>query len=173
MGCFMKYHLSTLLLAMVIVALGLGWYLDHHDPKRTEIVGTWYYPYKSLPYGQVGYHTTLTINEDGTFRKTEMGREGSEIYEGTYRMEKDGSIFFHVTKKTVKSDFHKIAVELSKQMNLPAPPDHSPVTLHMQFKIRCAVDKSGFLLLDNQSFQFGEQKDECKISWDRSYERSK
>ncbi len=168
----MRFHLSTLLLAMVIVALGLGWYLDHNDPRRTEIVGTWHFPYKSLPYGQMGYYTMLTIYEDGTFTKEEIFRSHSDTYEGTYHVEKDGIINFHVVKKTIKTDLDEHFSEIYKKMNQDPPPKRLPITLDVNYELRCAVDKAGFLLLENLSFHFDEDS-ECKIRWNGSLERSK
>jgi hypothetical protein len=167
----MKYHLSTLLLAMVIVALGLGWFLDHYNRNRTEIVGTWHYPYQSSPKGISGYYTSLTIGEDGSFNKIEGHRFESETYTGTYRVEKEGIILFHVTKKTSKMDREELWTQIYKARG-EEPPNRGPIELNVYYKTRCAVDKAGFLLLDNQGLPFDEDSD-CKIRWNNSFERSK
>ena len=63
----LKYRLSTALLLTTIVAISLGWWIDHTSRNRRDIVGTWYYP--TGDFIQLGYTTTLEIRADGTFTK--------------------------------------------------------------------------------------------------------
>lgn len=170
----MKFHLSTLLLAMVIVALGLGWYLDHNNPRRTNIVGSW----RTARFSGylISYFTNLEIREDGTFSKSQSDRRATEVYEGTYQTLRDGTVVFHVTlKKTFHPYWHKDNdIESSKQ-----------VTLDHKFKLHCAIDPSGLLLMssDHESDNLWgsnntglpyplDKNQDCKIIWESLYRRS-
>ena len=132
---------------MVIVALGLGWYLDHNDPRRTEIVGTWH----AQPSGEMGYSTTLEIYPDGTFEKTAILRMHQEIYSGTYHLEKNGVITFHAILITTKNDLLPGLNQILKQQNQHEITEDPPVAMDATYSILCAVDKNQHLLLHCQS----------------------
>jgi len=150
----MKFHLSTMLLAMVIVALGLGWYLDHHDPRRTEIVGTWHFPYPNSMHQTHDAMVTLELRDDGTFRKRHHGPFHDYAYEGRYNRNAESLMTFHITS-------------LVTQPKQTKPQD-------TKYYARCALDPAGYLLVEIQQWEIGvDDSGHTNNITAESYERSK
>lgn len=165
-----------MLLAIVIVALGLRWYLEHNDPRRTELVGTWKCPFDSYSPVGWGYTTELKIHGDGTFEKIAILRLHREIYSGTYHFEKDCVLTFHATKKTTLNDLLPGLNKMYRERNEPELTDDPPVEIDATYSIMAAVDKSRHLLLEC----LREKRDlvpkgpmEFNLRWEHAYERIK
>ena len=90
----MRFHLSSFLLLIALVALVTAWYIDHHRHQSDDIVGVWYYPTSDNAFTKG--HETLTINADGTYTLEDVG---FATYSGTYRLAGNGTALFHVTSK--------------------------------------------------------------------------
>ena len=132
----MKYRLSTALLLVTVVAISLAWYVDHFNRDRDEIVGTWLYP--TPDFHLSGYRTTLEIRANGSFTKVQYGRSGCTTYDGNYSVNENGTITFQLSKRNHESPIFELF------------PDYKPEaeTLDAWFRCRCAIDKSGHLLID-------------------------
>ena len=133
----LKYRLSTALLLTTIVAISLGWWIDHTSRNRRDIVGTWYYP--TGDFIQLGYTTTLEIRADGTFTKKQKYRTGSSTYDGTYSTNENGTVTFNVHKRINDSLIGEML------------PDFKPTITEFDaaFRCRCGVDKTGYLIIDD------------------------
>ena len=148
----MKFHLSTLLLALVIVALGLGWYLEYQHRHQREIVGTWHFPYPGSEHHSHDANVTLTLHNDGTFRKRFHGPFHDYSYTGTYNSTPEGLVTFHITSDQPNSKPHD-----------------------SKYYARWAIDQGGYLLIEIQRWDIGEN-DAGSFSTEitgESYERSK
>jgi hypothetical protein len=151
-----KYRLSTLLLLIVIAALALGWYVDHRDRSRRDIIGTWHYP--TPEQNLLGYVSSLEIRADGTFTKHQMGRFGSDAFEGKYCVDKSGRIAFHILSKTERTDFDDLLKTAPKTK-----------ALDVEMWCRCAVDKSGYLILDMHGFSNPIDNGNTGIHWEGTF----
>jgi hypothetical protein len=157
----MKYQLSTLLLLILVAAVSLGWYVDHVDRNRRDIIGTWHYP--TPDFTVVGYGTSLVIRPDGTFTKTQSGRSSTETFDGTYSVDKEGRVVFHVESKLVQTDLDAIL-----------PEERDPERLDSAYELRCAVDKSGYLIVadvDSIRRKLEGTNGESGIRWERTFKR--
>ena len=94
----MRFRMSTVFLFTLTPAILLGWCVERASRHRRDIVGTWYYPTNDLTV--LGYTSLLEIRWDGTFTKIQGYRTSRETFKGTYTVEDDGRITFHVTSKT-------------------------------------------------------------------------
>jgi hypothetical protein len=163
----MRFQLSTLLLAMLIVALGLGWYLDHNDPRRTEIVGTW----RGIHNGKGGISTTLEIKEDGTFNQVQRDLVQTETYEGTYFYAPSGVVTFHIKVKNMKLITDDLYKRVAKENNLPDPTVREPLRLSVPCDTRCAVDRTGVLVISVVDCRSDDPNDKyCNLKWE-TYKR--
>lgn len=169
----MKFHLSTLLLAMVIVALGLGWYLEYQHRHQRELVGEW--DTCTFSGYVINSMTMLELRSDGTFRQTQRSRHSAEVYEGTYRLDKEGRIVFHVTRKDLMEP------RWPSKIDDQEPQERVP--LDQEYTLHWAIDRAGWLLMsagpeslwDNSPRQLPypvDEKQECNIRWQTSYTRS-
>jgi hypothetical protein len=127
--------------------VSLGWFVDHQNRIRRDIVGSWYYP---TPDVQVlGYSTTLDIRLDGTFTKTQVISEFAWKYDGTYTTNNDGTVTFHVAKRT---------------MTCGPPHNQTIAQFNHSFRCRCGVDRTGYLVIDDYgSAPFGKN---TRIQWE-------
>ncbi|MGC4006216.1 MAG: hypothetical protein QM811_25115 [Pirellulales bacterium] len=152
----MKFRLSTLFLLTLLIAVGVGWYVDHTNRRRNDIVGTWSAPTRDgSRYGftRTGYYSSLEIKNDGTFIKTQSGRWQSDVYTGTYECLDDGIVVFRV---------------LSKQIVLEHPLGEASKaeTIDREYPCRCAVDRGGHLLINKIPTANMLDNDEIKIRWE-------
>ena len=152
-----KFRLSTSLLIVAVVAIALGWYLDHNS--SVWLTGTWVGP--STPnLLQLGYSTSLEIRENGTFTKVQRFGASTNTFTGNYSILDDGLVKFHATK-------------LGYSSCSDGEPQESSIA--RTFLCRCAIDKSGILVIyqcsatleigedPNIPFKFGPYSD---ISWE-------
>lgn len=137
-----KFRLSTLLLLVTLCAVLFAWYADHYSYLRSDIVGTWRYPTRDRVL--LGYVTTLQINRDGTFTKYQQHRGFFEEYAGTYTSNKSGTVAFHVNQKTSGFTLLSKTKELPAEFKLLEPKVSS---VNVTFECRCAIDKTGHLVL--------------------------
>lgn len=149
----MKFRISTILLTIALLAVGMAWYVER-TRHRMDLHGTWYYPTKGR--GLYGYTSMLEIKPDGTFTKTQGSRTLVEIFAGSYSEERSGAITFHVTKKT--------------QKNRSSNSQFDPVVtiLDENYRRRCAVDGSGYLIIekvDSANFWRTDTRD-SGIKWE-------
>lgn len=144
----LKFRLSTLLLLVLVAAVALGWFADRQNRNRRELLGEWYYPASDVAV--VGYTSLLEFRDDGTFTKIQGYRVGDKTYEGTFDYCDDGAILFHVTKVT-------------ESASLAFTRNGEPVITNVECdcRCRCAVDPTGFLIIDARSFG-----DEIGINWE-------
>ena len=121
----MKFRISTALLSVTLLSISLGWFIDHRDE---EIVGSWHSSDMSVD----GYRTTLDIGKDGTFEKVQQYALGNrKVYKGSYSVKGNGTFVFLISE-TISSSLGEEPI--SKECN-------------SSFYCRCAIDKSGYLLL--------------------------
>ena len=144
----MKFKISTLLLLVAIAALCIGWFVDHFDPSRYEIIGTW--RHSSTGEFSSNYNTTLRINRDGTFSKTQCEESKWNTYSGSYATNKDGTITFHVTKR---EEFDSLA-----SVFMPDATPSAAFDCDTYYQCRCAVDKTGYLLINDSKPRGGFYK---------------
>jgi len=139
----LKYSLSTILLLVVIVAISLGWLVEHFDHRRKDIVGTWHYPTPRINvYSEAqGYSSTFEIRSDGTFQKTQLRGTASSIYEGRYAPNDDGTVTFRIVKRTRNTKDGR-----------PLPANATRITefnesFNAEFRCSCGIDKTGYLII--------------------------
>ena len=149
-----QYRLSTLLLLTVICAMAMSWYVDSRG--RRSIVGVWCYPIE----GGVDYASSLTIRADSTFTKTQLYPFGMDTFAGTYAIDKDGVVIFHVTSKTRKHGPHETVRDETK--------------LDANYMFRCAVDPSGYILLHEINSHLSSVPDDERtgIYWEACMQRA-
>ncbi len=148
----LKYRLSTFFLLITIISVSLCWYLDHTNRNRRDIIGSWYYPTPDV--NQLGYTTTLEIRSDGTFTKTQQYRTSAYIYDGTFLPNDDGTVTFHIAKRT--DNFF---------MSEMLPEDEPTITeFDHTIRCRCAVDKTGYLLIED--YGKAQWTKETEIQWE-------
>ena len=154
----MKFRLSTTLLLIAIVAVTLGWYVDRHTRNHREILGTWYYPTDDV--GVFGYTSLMDLRTDGTFSKMQGYRTSHETFDGTFEIQENGIVRFHVTTRTEGSDIAEAVAEMTGHGD-----DNPTITqLDSYFSCRCAVDSSGYLVIDAQDWNIGNS--ETGIRWE-------
>jgi len=145
----LQVRLSTLLLVVTLCAVLFAWYADHYSHLRSEIVGSWTYPIPSI--GLLGYHELLEIKRDGTFAKRQTYRTYYDEFSGTYTCKDDGTVVFHVTRKTHGTDFDfDLNVFHSERKLVRRGPEVSSV--YATYILRCAVDRTGYLVMDDITF---------------------
>ena len=153
-----QYSLSSLFLLTLACAIALGWYVDSRH--RQSIVGTWHYP--TPDECVLGYGSTLEIRADGTFTKTQWHRSGSDTFEGTYAIDKDRRVIFHVTSKTTATDFDSFFQKEPEKIKLDAT-----------YECRCAIDPAGYLILTELSLRsFNLDNDKVGIHWETCVRRT-
>jgi hypothetical protein len=154
----LQYRLSTLLLLTLTVAIALGWYVDRRNHR--SIVGTWHYPTPDAML--LGYGTSLEIRADGTFVKTQHGRYGSDTFEGTYAVDKESRVIFHVTSKTSQNDFDELF-------------NRGPTRTKLDdtYECRCAVDPADYLIMQevNPFLSAALNDKDTGIRWEKSMQR--
>jgi hypothetical protein len=145
-----KFRLSTVLLLVLSCAICLGWYVDRTSRSRRDIVGAWYYPTNDV--GVLGYTSLLEICSDGTFTKIQEHRESIDTFGGTYAVQENGRITFHVTSKT------SVTIPMCDR-----EPDRRELDAY--YSCRCAIDRTGYLVIDDRpSFPFNDK--EIGIRWE-------
>ena len=123
----MKFRISTALLFIALIAVGLGWWADRNSNR--QIQGLWRYPTPDIAL--TGYSTTLEIRADGTFTKVQRHRTFTQTFSGEYKTLERGLVQFHVTEQN-DSIFGL---------------DETPKEIDQSFRCRCAVDKTGYLVV--------------------------
>ncbi len=149
MRCRPRFPLSSLFLITLAVAIALGWYVDSR--RRQSIVGTWVFP--TPEYQVTGYFSSLEVRADGTFEKSESGRDTTDIFVGTYEFDKEGRLIFHVASKASSTSVDELLHTAPKKTKLNS-------TCHL----RCAVDPAGYLLLQDLSMEWPDEK--SGIHWE-------
>ena len=148
----MKFRLSTMLLLFLAVCISLSWAADRW--ARRAITGTWYYPTNDIRL--TGYTSTLEINRDGSFTKIQTYRIGWKAFSGEYMLQDDGCVLFHITSITEPSPTIVDGAIVD---------EHVSKVLDASFYCRCAVDLTGFLVIDARD-SFSYPNDECDIEWE-------
>jgi hypothetical protein len=105
--------------------------MDHVSAGRINLVGTWRYPNDAAVV--LGYWSRLTFQRDGKFEKEQKHRTSSVTYSGTYTLDRDGTLVFHVTARAFRTWSRK-------ETQTKALDDWS--------YCRCAIDRSGYLLIN-------------------------
>ena len=126
----MRFRLSSVFLWFVIVGLCLGWAADHMAAGRISLLGTWRYPTDDAEV--MGYWSNLTFHRDGRFEKEQKHRTSSVTYSGTYTCEGDGTLVFHVTRRSFRTWFRQ---------------EPQTTSLDERCSCRYAIDRSGHLLI--------------------------
>lgn len=126
----MRFRLSSVFLSFLIMGLCLAWAMDHISAGRINLVGTWRYPNDAAVV--LGYWSRLTFHRDGKFEKEQKHRTCSVTYSGTYTLNQDGELVFHVTARSFQTWLRK---------------EPQTKTLDDWYHCRCAVDRSGYLLI--------------------------
>lgn len=167
----MKFHLSTLLLAILVAALGLGWYLNSTKLERDKIVGRW----QNAKSGK-GFWTSLEIHENGTFTKSESGRTETSFFRGTYALQRFGMITFAVTSMEHRNDdlqqmyehFLKVDPSYSARQTPPnfTKPIDASITCHSSF------DAEEILKLEQRSVQNPRKHPDKELPGWGSFKRS-
>ena len=129
-GESVQFRLSTIFLLTLCCAILLGWYVERTSRNRRDIIGTWYYPTNDVSL--MGYSSLLEIRRNGTFTKIQGYRTHSVTYDGTYAVEDNGRVSFHVTSR--KTSYISSESETEE--------------LDSYYFCRCAVDPTGYLVID-------------------------
>ena len=124
----LKFPLSTSLLCVALVAMALSWYVEH--TSRGSFTGSWKGS-RSPRFIQNGYSTTLDIRQDGTFTKVQRGRWVITTFNGTYSIIDGGLVEFHVSEVSSRASFD----------------EEERYSLDRTFLCRCAIDRTGFLVI--------------------------
>ena len=138
-----------MLLLVVIVAICLGWYVDHKYRYRREIIDSWYYRHG-------GYRTTLVFRTDGTFTKTQKGRTVGESFEGTYKIGDGGGVLNVLKHEEFFYTVNGPDVRASNEMN-------------EEVFFRWAISNNGYLLIHNLGYS--EIADEMRLNRE-AYQRA-
>jgi len=159
-----QYSLRSLMIVMILFCFLFAWIgYKIREAGRTEIIGSWQYPTDDVTV--LGYSTTLDINRDGKFRKEQAYRSHTETYTGTFSINKDGTIDFHVTTRTFDYDFnYKLDTQGSETKMVKGDPEVTKVDA--TFVFRCAIDKTGYLIFsDVVPFRSNDDED-IGIEWE-------
>ena len=127
----MRFRLSSVFLSFLILGLCLAWAMDHISAGRINLVGTWRYPNDAAVV--LGYWSRLTFHRDGKFEKEQKHRTCSVTYSGTYTLNHDGELVFHVTARSFQTWLRK---------------EPQTKALDDWYHCRCAVDRSGYSLIN-------------------------
>jgi hypothetical protein len=159
LGCAipLKFRLSTLLLLVLLAGISLGWYVDHSDHNRREIIGIWIDSPQPM---NLGYNSVLEIRGDGTIAKLQEGKADYDRYEGKYTCSDDGWITFHIaTRSWGVGSFPSQSSVFS-----------STFKIDVDIPCRCAIDKIGHLIV--QPDRDWIRPDGFHMQWE-SYARKK
>ena len=137
---------------MLIIAMGLGWYLEYQHRHQREIVGSWttHDPNSPFELDRNDYLSKLEIRADGTFTKIQSMKYTSFRFEGHYERSADHYYRFHITSKTEEN----------------ALADEPAITMACrdEYMGRCALDAAGFLIFDMSMRVHHEPA--CGIDWE-------
>ena len=141
-----KFHLSTILLTVALIATLLSWYVDHSS--RRAIAGSWH-------VSSIGVldTNTLELRTDYTFTKVEDCGNETKTISGDYDVRGDGIFQFHAKKLTIRTKDGQ-----SQTSNL----DYI-------YYCHCGLASSGCLMVLEQSIVSGPDKPGLK--WSNLYTR--
>jgi hypothetical protein len=85
-----RFRISTMLLTTAIVAILLGWYIDHRPPVALDLVGQWEVSEEFMSDGRA---VIFIVNRNGTFIFREMGswKNVAITIHGTYEIRPDNT----------------------------------------------------------------------------------
>jgi len=138
-----KFHLSTILLVIALIAALLGWFVDHNS--RHSINGSWRVSFTALVAGT----NTLDIKTDGTFTKVQDDGNETKTISGTYSVHGDGLVQFTALKLTI----------------LTRDGESIDSNIDRAYHCRCGLDSSGRLVILERHFPSGPPS-LAEISWD-------
>ena len=95
-----KFHLSTILLAVALIATLLSWYVDHSS--RHTITGSWHVSFAG-PVTELLDTNTLELRTDYTFTKVEDYGNEIKTISGEYGVHGDGLFQFHAKKLIIRT----------------------------------------------------------------------
>jgi hypothetical protein len=110
----MKFHLSTLLLAILVAALCIGWYLNSTELERDDFAGSWESTSEGFFTTNHSPFTKLEIHHDGSFVHRNITRPEIFGFRGTYTLERFGMITFTVTGYEYQNAFRQQLYEIQK-----------------------------------------------------------
>jgi hypothetical protein len=165
----MRYHLSTFLLLLVIIALSLGWYRDRQAQRREfhDVVGIWQnvLPDQGMSARYRASKTVeLLIDDDGSFSMRRYSSDSTYTYHGRCQRLAPNLLQFHITSKTETYDE---ALEL-EPLEMPVSRE-----LDMKFMIEYSLAADGRLNFDKISafpISAPELADRF-VRWDAGYRR--
>ena len=146
-----KFHITTILLTVALIATLLSWYVDHSS--RRTITGSWNVSFVG-PVTELLDTNTLEIRTDYTFTKVEDYGNEIKTISGEYDVVADGLFQFHAKKLTISTRDGQ-----SQTSNL----DYI-------YCCHCGVASSGCLMVLEQSIP-SRPDDLTEIEWTNLYTR--
>ena len=144
------------------MSIALGWYVDHHAHGRRELLGEWYYPTNDV--NVTGYTSLLNLRKNGTFTKVQGYRMNYETFDGTYDIDENGRVDFHVTSRTEGSDVFNAISRAAEQKGMEIDSTPTVTQIDERHSCRCGIDSDGFLVIDAKNWNIGQES--SGIQWE-------
>lgn len=173
----MKFHLSSLLLIVLVAALGIGWYLNSTELERDDLVGCWESTSELFTTSHSPF-TKLEIHQDGTFYSLHGTRNDVRIFRGTYVLERFGMITFTITSLEY---LNEALQQMHESIAATTPgytrePSRYKFTKPIEASITChgSIDAEGILKLETRAVQNpGKHPDKELPVWGSFKKRTK
>lgn len=150
----MKPLWTHLLLLAVAAGLAVGWFAERTSSKPFDIAGHWRAQGGYMGYDTSNFVSVLQINDDGTYTKTESTGENGSSFSGTWNIDEEGLVNFHVLKRA----------RVWGEKTDPAE------DVQLYFQCRCGLDSSGVLVIDMVN-NFSSQP--VSVNWNASFHKQR